>query len=172
MKTKLLLTALCLGASLSAPAMAVENPLYIGLTAGKMMVDLDGLDDANSTGILMGYRFTDELAVEGGFTKSSSADITAPGANGTWDIDTITVFMAYRTPGDVYFKGKIGVINRDISYSTSNGVLTTSDAGSESGGSLGVGGGVKFSKTGALELEYSLVDGHVNYLSLGVNFRF
>jgi hypothetical protein len=168
MKTKLLLTALCLGASLSAPAMAVENPLYIGLTAGKMMVDLDGLDDANSTGILMGYRFTDELAVEGGFTKSSSANFTVQGVSGTWDVDVFAVYMAYRTPGDVYFKGKIGVLNEDVSVSSGSVSL----AGSDTGGSLGVGGGVKFGKTGALELEYTLIEENINFLSLGVNFRF
>ena len=168
MKTKLLLPALCLAASLSAPAMAVENPLYIGLTAGKMMVDLSEFDDANSTGILMGYRFTDDLAIEGGFTKSSSANLNVQGVSGTWDVDVFSIYMAYRTPGDVYFKGKIGVLNEDISASTSYGNF----AGSDTGGSLGIGGGVKFAKNGTLELEYTLIEKNINFLSLGVNFRF
>jgi hypothetical protein len=172
MKAKILLFILCSGIGFSGPALAAGSPFYLGLKAGRMMVDVSEFEDANSVGLVAGYKFFDgasgSLAVEGEYTNSSSADITVLGVTGKWDIDTLAVYLAYRSGGDLYLKGKIGYLDEEISASIAGFGIS----GSDSGLSVGIGGGWKIGANSALELEYTMIEEDVNFLSLGVNFSF
>lgn len=172
MQTKTLIFALCAGLTFSATAQAADSPLYLGLKAGKVMIDISAYDDANSTGLVLGYKISDNadgsLAVEGEYTKSSTADITVLGIKGEWDVDTLAVYLAYRSGGDLYFKGKVGYLNEDINVN----IVGATISGSDSGMSYGVGGGWKLGKKAALELEYTVIEEDANFVSLGVNFNF
>jgi hypothetical protein len=153
--------------------MAAESPFYLGLKAGKMMVDPAEFEDATSSGLVfVGYKFSNNpggsLAIEGEYTNSSSENITILGTTGKWDIDTIAVYVAYRTGGDLYFKGKAGYLHEDVSAN----IAGASISGSDSGLSLGIGAGLKIGKSNALELEYTIVEEDVSFLSLGFNFGF
>lgn len=172
MQTKKLISALCLGIGLSGPVMAAESPWYAGIKAGTMSVDVSAYEDATSMGLILGYRLSDNssgsLAVEGEYTNSSSENITVLGISGKWDVDTLAVYLAYRTGGDLYFKGKIGYLNEDVNVN----IAGASISGSDSGASYGIGGGWKFGKTNAVELEYTIIETDVDFISLGVNFGF
>lgn len=172
MHTRNLACAFCAGLAFSGPVLAAGNPFYVGVKGGTMMVDLSEYDNASSAGVLLGYRITDDtsgsVAVEAEFTDSSSADITVLGMTGKWDINTFAGYLAYRSPGDLYFKGKIGYLNEDLNVN----IVGANISGSDSGLSIGVGGGFKLGTNVALEAEYTVIEQDVNFLSLGVNFSF
>lgn len=146
-KTKSLLLAFCLGLCVSGPAPAAESPWYLGLKGGTMNVDLSQFNDATSGGVLLGYQFarnaSGSFAVEGEYTNSSSENVTVSNVRGKWDIDTFAVYLAYRSAGDLYFKGKIGVLNEDVKVT----VPGASISGTDTGASIGIGGGWRFGKT-------------------------
>ncbi len=137
-----------------------------------MMIDVSEFEDADSAGLVVGYKISDSasgsLAVEGEYTNSSTADITVLGVTGKWDIDTLAVYLAYRSGGDLYLKGKVGYLDEDINAN----IVGVSISGSDSGLSVGIGGGWKIGKKSALELEYTIIEEDANFLSLGVNFSF
>ena len=172
MYAKKLAFVFCIGLGLSGPVLAAGNPFYVGVKGGTMMVDLSEYDDASSLGVLLGYRITDDssgsVAVEAEFTNSSSSDITVLGKTGNWDINTFAGYLTYRTPGNLYLKGKIGFLNEDINVN----IVGANISGSDSGLSIGVGGGWKLGTNAALELEYTVIEQDINFLSLGVNFSF
>lgn len=172
MQIRLLITGLCVVTGLSGQAMAVENPWYVGLKAGTMSVDVSAYEDATSLGLLLGYKLSSDsngsLAVEGELTNSSSENITVLGVTGKWDIDTLAVYLAYRTGGDLYLKGKVGYLDEDVNVN----IAGASISGSDSGASYGIGAGWKFGKSNAVELEYTIIETDVDFISLGVNFGF
>lgn len=172
MQAKILLSVLCLGIGLSGATLAADNPFYIGLKAGKLMIDVPEYVDANSTGFVVGYRIFDNasgsFAVEGEYTKSTQENITVSNVTGKWDMDTLAVYFAYRSGGDLYLKGKIGYLNEDVNVS----IAGASISGSDNGLSAGIGGGWKFGKKAALELEYTIIEQDANFISVGVNFSF
>lgn len=149
-------------------AKAADPSWYIGLKAGQMMVDLDGLDDATNGGILVGYSFGN-FAIETEYTSAlSKGDATIFGLTGEWDVDTFAVYSVYRSSGNIYFKGKIGFLSEDVTIN----VAGISVSESESGGSYGVGVGWHIVDSSSLEVEYTIVEADVNFLSLGYNYHF
>ncbi|MBI3545191.1 MAG: porin family protein [Gammaproteobacteria bacterium] len=172
MKIKSLIFAVCLTVVSPAAVLAADNPLYVGLKGGVMMVDLSEYDQATSAGVVLGYKIfgnaDSSLAIEGEYTTSSSADINVLGFKGKWDIDTWAAYLAYRIGGDMYFKGKVGYLNEDINVD----IVGANISGSDSGLSVGIGVGWKLGKKNALELEYTVIEQDVNFVSLGVNFSF
>ena len=172
MKTKSLILSLSLVMSFAAPAMAADNPLYLGLKGGKMMVDVSEFDDTSTAGIVLGYKLLDKqggsLAIEGEYTNSSTADINVLNVTGQWDIDTWAVYAAYRTPGNLYLKAKAGVLHEKINASS----VGASISGSDTGLSAGIGAGWRVGKKAALEFEYTVIEQDVNFVSLGVIINF
>jgi hypothetical protein len=134
-------------ASLLVSPMSVADTAYGGLSFGRVTVDdietgnlgivLGGIAD-NGFGYELFYSFTVLDYNESGGTYDSA------------ETDTINVFAVYRTPGDVYLKGKAG-------YSYVNMTLDSAVIGrlsdSTEGFSYGLAGGVAIGD-GAVELSY------------------
>ncbi len=153
-------------------AKAADSSWYVGLKAGQMMVDLDGLDDATNGGVLVGYSFGD-FAIEAEYTTTlSEGDVTILGVPGEWDINTFAVYGVYRSSGNIYFKGKVGFLNEDVSINVNAFGTPISAAGSDSSASLGVGVGWRIPDSNSLELEYTIVEEDIDFLSLGYNYHF
>lgn len=172
MNTKTLVAA-AIAFSMSGTALA-EGP-YIGAKVGIMDADDVGgasFDSATNGGILVGYDFGSGdmgMAIEAEFTTTvSDGDISYLGASGDWDVDTFAVYGALRYGQDFYFKAKLGYLNEDVSISGAGGSVS----GDDSGLSVGLGGGYKFSDTMAIEAEWTLIEEDIDFLSLGVNFSF
>lgn len=152
---------------------AADSAFYAGVKVGQMLPDVQGLDNATNAGILIGYNFpkTDygTFAVEGEYTTTiSKGDAKALGLTGDWEVDTTSLYGVYRSAGDLYFKGKVGYLNEDIKVS----IAGFSGAGTDSGGSLGIGGGWRFGDAGSIEAEYTIIEQDIDSLSLGVNMHF
>jgi len=146
---------------------------YAGLKVGQMSSDLSGLDDGTNGGVLIGYQFGDQsygnFALEAEYTTAiSEGDATVLGFTGDWDVDTLAIYAVYRSPGKVYFKGKVGFLDEDVSIN----VAGVSASGSESGGSYGAGLGWRIVDSSSVELEYTLVESDVNFFSFGYNYHF
>jgi hypothetical protein len=158
-----------------------QGQWLLGIKAGVMKNEGHAIEEANNTGVLVGYTFARPVgggsaSVEAEFTSTSSdGDFTQDsfvGAPGSWQIDSKALYMSYRTSGTIYFKGKGGVVIADTKYKTNS---TLSDVKQdEAAASFGAGMGVRVMDRANVELEYTggFGDNDVNFASLGVNFSF
>ena len=152
---------------------AAESPWYIGVKAGQMMLDADDAGDATNAGLVAGYRLSEgdfgTFAIEGEFTTAiSKGDITILGVPCDWDVVTVAMYGVYRSAGDVYFKGKIGVLNEDATISVAGNSVSESDSGT----SFGIGGGFRVGQSGSLEVEYTIIEEDIDFLSIGYSCNF
>lgn len=158
------------GCLASTAVTAQESPLYLGAKAAWMDVDAPGFDEAVNIGALVGYDLVREtygvLSIEGEITTTLSDGDRAGG--GDWDADTLAVYGAFRTLGDVYGKLRAGFLDQDIKF-TGGGSFAGSD---DSGFAWGLGGGFRLSPTSALELEYTDGSEDLSFLSLAYLLRF
>lgn len=151
-------------AVLALPAYAQElSPWYAGLKAGTMDVDASGFKEAGNAALFLGYTLyadaNGRLAFEGEVSRTIS-DGDAPG--GGWDINTLAAYGAYRTAGNVFLKAKAGFLSEDVNVSGTGGSV----AGSDSGVSFGAGVGVRMGKKAAFEIEYTVVEDDISFVSL------
>lgn len=172
MQVKILLSALIFGVGFSGAALAEDSPWYVGMQLGQMRVGVvDSVDFGNTDAVAatFGYKLNNSFAIEGAITTTGTdGDVTFQGVQGTWNLTTSALYAAYRSSGDVYFKGKIGYLHERVNSS----IVGTSFSGSDSGGSYGIGAGWRPGDKLTLELEYTRIDKDANFVSLGVNFGY
>lgn len=183
------LTAFALSLS-SAHTFAADEGTFFGQRAeGKWMIGVkvaiaqngeSGFDDGTNVGILLGYEFARPVGFDGkasiefeGTTSTSDGDIEADsvfGTTGEWDLDTLAVYFAYRTPGTVFFKAKLGGIYSEVNTKV-GGVSTETDDASFS---WGAGLGVRIHERFNAELEFidDTGDTDISLISLGGNLLF
>lgn len=133
-----------------------NSPLYLGIKGG--FVDADGMGDAAlNLGLDVGYQVNRHLAAELELTQTLVDGDTPSGRD--WDVDTLSVFAAFRSNTKVKFKAKVG--------------LSNFDAGGRSDTELSFGIGVGFWAAGGLmEIEYTELDDGLEFISVGVNYFF
>lgn len=175
---KIVLTLIIgLGGLWTTSAQAANNNimdhLYFGAKAGLMMFDAPGFGDAINIGGFVGAPVArlaqGTISVEGELTTSLiSGDIGYLGLNGHWRNTTLAGYGVFRTHGQIYFKGKAGILFQNISVS--NGGIPGSYSGTDSSVSLGVGGGMHLSGGQSLELEYTIINSDMSFLSIGYKF--
>lgn len=164
-----------LGALWTANAQAANNNildhLYYGAKVGLMMPDIPGWGDAVNIGGVVGAPVTHlaqgSISVEGELTTSViKGDANYFGFTGHWGITTLAGYGVFRTDGPMYFKAKAGYLFEDVNVSIGG----ATGYGSDSGVTFGVGGGMRLSGGHTLEIEYTIIDSDVNFLSLGYKF--
>lgn len=169
MHKKMMLFVFILGVGLSGAALAADSPWYVGMQLGQMRVDLSEFSDTDAVGATLGYKLNDSFAVEGVLmTTGQDGDVTVQGVKGTWSLNTSALYIAYRSSGKFYFKGKAGYLHEWGNIS----VPGTSFSGNDSGGSYGLGVGWRPGDDLTVELEYTRVEQDVSFIGLGVNFGF
>lgn len=150
--------------ALSAPVHADTGP-YFGAKGGLMDADASGHDKALAAGGVFGYRFFDDTRGSGaleaeGVLTLKDGDIDG---GGDWEAMTVALYFAYRSIGEVYFKGKAGFVDQDVDG--------TNQVDDETTFSFGLGGGWQIDRKSALELEYTAYD-DLSFVSLGFITRF
>ena len=145
--------------------------LYFGVKGGMMMNDISGFGDAINIGGVVGAPVNHlpqgTISVEGELTTTlSKGDVNYFGYNGNWDITTLAGYGVFRTNGPMYLKAKAGYLFEDVGVSI--GGIPAS--GSDSGLSFGVGGGMRLAGGQSVEIEYTIIESDVNFLSVGLNF--
>lgn len=171
MRRSLLLAFAAIGLVALSPVRAQQavNPMYFGFKAGTMDADVSGFDEASNWGVLLGFTLYDQaeagsLALEGEYTRSfNDGDVRIAGLRGDWNVETLALYGAYRTGGNVFLKAKAGWASRDVSVRGPGGRIE----GDDSDFSFGAGGGVRLSRKAGLELEYTVIEDDLNFLSLG-----
>lgn len=154
----------------------------IGLKGATVMNGEQNFDDASNTGVVLGYEFSRSLKVKGsaavefeGTASFDDGDIdtnAVTGTTGQWDVDTYGLFFAYRSPGMVYAKGRLGGLHTEVNSKINT---VSSDKTTDTSLAFGAGIGVKVGDYGKVELEYTSNAGTTNDLeiiSLGGIFEF
>lgn len=150
-------------------AAAQQNPVYFGLKAGRMDADAAGFGQASNIGLIFGFDLSQDdngvFSFEGEYTRHiSDGNVAVGGIRGDWKIETLAGYGAYRTAGDVYVKAKAGMLHEDLKVSVAGGAISS---GKETGFSFGSGVGWRFNRKTGLELEYTVIEEDVRFLSLG-----
>ena len=143
--------------------------LYVGGKGGIMMVDVGSGDDPINVGIVVGYAMDPAdwgtLAVEGEYTMSVvDGEVSGGGQSVKFDLSTLAVYAAYRSAGSVYGKLKVGFLREEMT------ILGTS--GDDTGLSFGGGVGLCFGEALSAEVEYTLIEQDVSFISGGAIFMF
>jgi outer membrane immunogenic protein len=157
------LTGTLAGWLVTAPAIAQQTPLYFGLKAGLMDADAGGFDESTNLGLVLGYDLHRDangaLSLEGEYNNTiDKGDV--PG--GDWKVETLGVYGAYRTAGELYLKAKAGVVREDVKVKGgSNGI-----AGKDTEFSYGVGAGLNIQRQSGLEFEFTAIEEDINFYSV------
>ena len=134
-----------------------NNPLYFGLKGGFMDFGNGLGDSALNAGVDVGYQWGRHMSTEIEYT-SSIIDGENTAGNDV-DITTFSAFAVFRSRTPIKLKAKAG--------------LTDIDGGgfSDIEFSYGIGAGF-WSAGGLMEIEYTVVDDGLDFISLGVNNYF
>ena len=161
MKVKLLCTFILLIASISARA----EGLYLGIDRGALVFEQVEFNNVANTGFLVGYQF-DNWAVEGIYNTSSRYN---DAFRGEQNVDMYHLYSVYRSSGNIYYKLKFGLTNERYQFHDDADNLRFDDV--HTGIARGLGIGYR-ANSHQFELEYSLLGGSLELLSLGVRFNF
>lgn len=133
---------------------------YFGAKIGQMVIDNVGIDDPTNLGLTLGYEFgavAADVGVEGEYTKSTK-DGTFQGND--FDVETIGLYLAGRTAGPLYVKGRFGYVDTNV-----DGRAGISESGTSYGLGLGFSVGVA-----QFEFEYTRINSDINFFSAAVLF--
>ena len=145
-----------------------KQGMFLGIGGG-LMATSDADDNPLNLSLNLGYNFSESFAIEGQYTTSVvDGEVKTFFGNVEFDIETVAIYGVYRTPGPNYFKIKVGVINEEVSASA----FSVSESGSDSGASVGIGGGFEISESSVIELEYTLIEEDVGFFSVGFVHNF
>ena len=154
-------------------ATAGEGDVYGGVKAGLAFVDADvDVDDLMMIGFLLGLGITPEISLEGELNVSvAGGDFDIGPFSGEADIWTVAGYAAYRAPlsEEAFLKAKIGLLFEDVELSVSG---WPSESDTEFNLSAGIGAGVYFNEQLFGEVEFTIIEEDVTYLSLGLNYIF
>ena len=156
-----------------------DGQMMVGIKVGDVRIDDPLYENANNATLVLGYQFARVVgnrasaSVEfeiGDSFNEGDLNISPPG---NWKARTIGLYMAVRTPGTVYFKGKLGVLDSDIrTRDTGQFILDQGDTAFAFGAGFGVLLGAE--KNFNLELEWTGASGDndIQQFTLGGLARF
>jgi len=151
---------------------------YVGIKAGKFMVDVDDLDDPTAYGVYAGYNFDSNFGAEIEYVGSSDTDVDTgnSGVDAEYDLKTYGAYGTYRYAfpnTGLYAKGKLGYAKAEIDASISDDFGNfENNSGSDSGVAGGIGLGYNFNPNMSVEAEYDYVAEDLTLLTLGAHYKF
>ena len=141
---------------------AYAEGAYWGGTVGLMDIDLHHADSPLNVGLRGGYTLPSGWGFEAEYTNSLiSGDADVFSRDVDIDVQTLGAYGTYRSYGDIYFKGRLGVVHEDVDY-----------FGSDTGISLGGGVGLNVSPNTNVELEYTMIDQDIGFWSGTMTLNF
>ncbi|APW44115.1 outer membrane beta-barrel protein [Rhodoferax saidenbachensis] len=127
---------------------------------------------------LLGYQFTPNFAVEGGYLDLGSMSYSATHATGTLNTDIKTIGYTVAAVGiapvnnDLSFFGKAGLTMANVKGTGSGGGITVSTNEDKSSLSYGVGLTYQFNDKLGLRTELERVATDINLFSLGLQIKY
>jgi len=149
----------------SSPAYAED--VYFGVKAGPMLASVSGFDNSTNVGFSIGFPIIqDHFTIEGEVTTAiSKGDARFFGDE--WDVLTLAGYAVYRTGSSTYFKGKAGLLYEDLTVSLRGfGEASVNDTGL----SVGIGIGHRLQSGSKIELELTIIEADITFISPGYIF--
>ena len=140
---------LALVVSVFAVNVYANGDFAAGIKLGKM--DPDYGDSETAMGVNLAYMVDSNISAEAEILQADA---------GAGNVDSVGVYGAYRSDGELYFLGKIGFVDLD-----GPGI-------SESGLSYGLGGGLRINSKVSVEAEYTSLDSDLKFLGFTARLRF
>lgn len=155
---KILMALALAGAILSPAAMAQgTSGLMFGGTVG--FAKPHGSD--NDAATIIGGRLGRQI--QGNFSWEADLNLSVTdgqiGANHDWNINSVAAYGVYRTDGDVHLKAKLGVAYWDDDFDKDSSLTA------------GIGLGFRLGR-GVLDVEYTQLNDHVDYITAGYSLPF
>lgn len=158
-RIKLYILLALLSLVVAAPASA--DGVIFGANTGTMHIDDPDVTDPRNVGFMVGYEVgvgLGDVAVEGEITRTmANGDLNGADVK----VGTEALYVALRTAGPIYFKGRIGTLQEKVEIG--------SVSGTDSGSSYSFGVGFSIGLVQA-ELDFTRVETDINYVSIGVVF--
>ena len=152
-------------AASTGQANAADN--YFGIKAGQMTTSISRLGNATNVGAVMGFPLQNpSTSIEAELTTTvTKGDVDF--SSSEWDVTTLAGYFVYRTPQSTYVKLKGGLLYEDVTIDSFYGY---SASGTDTGLSLGAGIGFDLGNAGKLEIEATIIESDITFISLGYLF--
>lgn len=161
-------------------AHAEQGDLYIGVKAG--IVEIDDEDDVDidaitTMGILAGVGVTEAISIEGELNVSVSGgeiDAPIPVTGGDVNVWSLAAYGVYRHPVSemISLKAKAGVLFESVEIDVESLAGDFLEEDSDFEVSYGAGATIKLTDELSAEVEYTVMESDVAYISAGVNYKF
>ncbi|WP_444915483.1 porin family protein [Microbulbifer sp. TRSA007] len=160
------LKAMAAVTALLCSATAYGQGAYIGGVFGALDVDARGENPLNG-GIRAGYTWGSGWGFEAEVTDSViDGEFDYYWHDYNYSLATQAVYATYRSPGNIYLKGRIGYLHEELE------IDNWEKEYSDNGASAGLGAGFKLTDEATLELDYTIIESDVNYWSGSVVYKF
>ncbi|GAA5443317.1 hypothetical protein Misp06_01493 [Microbulbifer sp. NBRC 101763] len=144
---------------------ALSEGGYWGAAVGTMNFDFKGVDNPTGVGLRTGYSLVSGWGVEVEYIGSLiSGEVEVLGEEVDVDMYSLAGYATYRTLGDIYFKGRLGLLYEDVTVG--------SDNSDDFGITAGAGIGFLLGASSNFELEYTILEKDVGFLSGAFSYRF
>ena len=156
---------------------ADEGDKYVGVKTGIMSIDVYGIDDITALGFLVGFGLTPEVSLEGELNIGISGGEIDTGViiiDGEFDIWTLAAYAVYRHPinDTISLKGKAGLLYESVEFDMDTILGSLSGDDTDFGVSFGAGATIKVTDLLSVDVEYTIIETDVDYLSAGLNYKF
>jgi len=144
---------------------ALAEGVYWGATAGIMDFDFKGVDNPIGVGLRMGYSPVSGWGLEAEYVNSLvSGDAEVLGKEVDVDMYSLGGYVTYRSLGELYIKGRLGLLYEDVTVGN--------DSSDDFGVSAGAGIGFVLGANSNIELEYTVLEKDVGLWSGAFTYRF
>lgn len=170
---KLSASVLALALSSGAAMVQADNigGFYIGAKTGHMSIDVSEVSNDRGDGLFLGYEWNAGdnmgIAVEYEYTTTST-NARVAGLRGNADLDTHALYAAFRFGETLYLKARAGVLREEVDIKIAGMKFSENDTGFSGGFGLGY----RFGRNAFVEVEYTIIEKDIDYLSIGAAFKF
>lgn len=141
---------------------------YLGAKAGNLDIAVSEFENDSASGLVLGYEFTSGLAVQGE-TLKGSADINTFFGRFDGDFESRALYAVFRSTGEtVYGFAKAGVLHEEVEVNA----LYYNVRESDTGASVGIGGGFRLGQHVLLEGEYTMIEQDVDFFGINAVIQF
>ena len=149
-----------------------------GIKLGRVSHDSSRLDEVTNATLVLGYQFSRSIGDRG--TASVELELgdtldegSIGGTSGEWDLGTVGVYMTYRSPGTVYWKGTIGIQRTDVGTGNfGSPAFDETDTNLAYGAGLGILLGPEQNVNLEVEWVHMSGDNDLNAINIGGHVRF
>ena len=146
-------------------SIALAEGGYWGATAGIMDFDFNDVDNPIGVGLRAGYSQVSGWGLEAEYVDSLvSGETEVLGKAVDVDMYSLAGYVTYRSLGEIYIKGRLGLLYEDVTVG--------SESSDDFGVSAGAGIGFVLGAKSNIELEYTVLEKDVGLWSGAFTYRF